>query len=1214
MKKIVYQLLIVLIMPFVICSQAYAQSEEKKEIRVEVNDKSYQLLLENNEELNELASGDARYYKAKVINDDEAFARLSLIDGMWRGTIYLQNKFYTIKMPVSTQVNRRSINEVLQTNTLDMTQVKQHWCKDSDANTSLSSVTELSTMIGFDDKRANILHQRATTSNYFTLRLALDHYYLEKYSDVNNAKNMAINTVNQIDGIYLKAFNLHVKLTSINVMNSQEDSLSTTREAEALLSEVRTKSIFTDFTTGVTSQLLTGRSMQDGVAGIAYTDTFCGNYNYGLSQDIQESVFLIMAHEIGHTFGARHDTQTNYNIMYPSISGSDTFTQKSKDEMNRALTSACIYEEEQVEVAIKASFEATPIKGNAPLSVNLDATPSKASGSESITRYAWNRSDDVTINNGVKNTTLFQTEGTYSISLEILDSAGKKATISKQIEVLKALETVPNAVTELSIIELNNIAKLEWKDNSDNELTFVVYRSGVELVKLSKNSTSYSDTSVEKGQTYVYEVYAQNSEGLSLASNSVSITLSAQECKVEAIRNLQASNVTTNSFDVSWSSVNEATAYIVSRWNGNAWSENETANLSYSFTNITNNNEYVRVRARKSCGDGVESNYITVTMLVNEDNLNAQSSIIVSPVNEASLESGVTTFTKESGSGVNRSYLYVGLAKGSREIYSNYMSADSVDIDLTAYSGKKIYVRLWRYVSSSWKYIDYTYSVKENIDVALETKASILSPKEGVVLLSQDIIFARDKEATNNKYFLYVGNSVGDSAIYAGYFNEVEVSVNVSSASSELIYVRLWSFVNDAWSFRDYTYQKAIEEVGEDTQELEIPVASFEADRYSGTNREGGDLYVLLDANSSSPWNGKSKITRLEWSTNDTIIASDEIKIGLLLSGAGEHNITLSAYNSAGDKHSVSKIFFVGDNNETNSTDVSTDTTSSSSLQSSSSEVSSLSSSSQISSSSSVSSQSNDSNSSVSSVSSVASISSATSVSSISSSSSSQINSSSSESSQVSSSSSSATNAADAKNNSLDETKTALVLSSDNNFEFIAKNDVTFTFNSAIKGATQFTLQLGSDIGKKDILEAYSSSPTLLVNTIESDLDYIHVTAWYLVDSSWQYETYILQLQQENSVKVTEEIFSIDLAIDTQYAVIGKENLTFNFDTNKSGVERYALQLGSDFGKNEYFDDSTQNSSISVSVINAQNSSVYATAWYLINNTWEYEVFEYRVK
>ena len=196
----------------------------------------------------------------------------------------------------------------------------------------------------------------------------------------------------------------------------------------------------------------------------------------------------------------------------------------------------------------------------------------------------------------------------------------------------------------------------------------------------------------------------------------------------------------------------------------------------------------------------------------------------------------------------------------------------------------------------------------------------------------------------------------------------------------------------------------------------------------------------------------------------------------------------------------------------------------------------------------------------------------------------------------------------------MDEAKTALVLSSDNNFEFIAKNDVTFTFNSAIKGATQFTLQLGSDIGKKDILEAYSSSPTLLVNTIESDLDYIHVTAWYLVDSSWQYETYILQLQQENSVKVTEEIFSIDLAIDTQYAVIGKENLTFNFDTNKSGVERYALQLGSDFGKNEYFDDSTQNSSISVSVINAQNSSVYATAWYLINNTWEYEVFEYRVK
>lgn len=68
---------------------------------------------------------------------------------------------------------------------------------------------------------------------------------------------------------------------------------------------------------------------------------------------------------------------------------------------------------------------------------------------------------------------------------------------------------------------------LNWRDNSDNEAAFQVERSpdGVawaEIAVLPPDSTTYTDATLETGQTYFYRVRAANEYGFSGYTNVAS--------------------------------------------------------------------------------------------------------------------------------------------------------------------------------------------------------------------------------------------------------------------------------------------------------------------------------------------------------------------------------------------------------------------------------------------------------------------------------------------------------------------------------------------------------------------------------------------------------------------------------------------------------------------------------------------------------------------
>ena len=102
------------------------------------------------------------------------------------------------------------------------------------------------------------------------------------------------------------------------------------------------------------AHLVTGRNLNSSVIGIAWLGALCSSYyGAGLSEDFSNDDYmltLVMAHEIGHNFGAPHDNQSGsacgYEpfgwIMNPYISSSlaDQFSACSKSTIGPEVSSA----------------------------------------------------------------------------------------------------------------------------------------------------------------------------------------------------------------------------------------------------------------------------------------------------------------------------------------------------------------------------------------------------------------------------------------------------------------------------------------------------------------------------------------------------------------------------------------------------------------------------------------------------------------------------------------------------------------------------------------------------------------------------------------------------------------------------------------------------------------------------------------------------------
>lgn len=217
---------------------------------------------------------------------------------------------------------------------------------------------------GLDEYRALVgsLKQAAEASGLagrLQVSAIADYEFYQYAGSAEAARSRIATLFNDVDGIYSAQVGIQIELAgTITVYQDPADPF-TSPDPSTLLDELgehrRSQSSLSS--TGVT-HLVTGRDLSGSTVGIAYLSALClSRYGASLSQGTASLVALIVAHEIGHNFGAPHDGEAAVSgqpanpcestprtfLMAPQLNGSDQFSQCSLTQMQPEIDAAtCI--------------------------------------------------------------------------------------------------------------------------------------------------------------------------------------------------------------------------------------------------------------------------------------------------------------------------------------------------------------------------------------------------------------------------------------------------------------------------------------------------------------------------------------------------------------------------------------------------------------------------------------------------------------------------------------------------------------------------------------------------------------------------------------------------------------------------------------------------------------------------------------------------------
>lgn len=168
--------------------------------------------------------------------------------------------------------------------------------------------------------------------------------------------------------------------------------------------------------------------------------------------------------------------------------------------------------------------------------------------------------------------------------------------------------TIPDEPTELKAKSNTSYPMIEltWKDNSDNELGFIIERNGAQIGDVGKNVTKYYDRSLAPNTKYYYRVRSYNEAGRSDHSNEVS---AAALSIPNPPSYLEDTVVSASKVTLTWSdnSDNEAGFKIERKAAGGIYSQIKTVGkdiTTYTDTGLSSDTlYYYRVRAYNNMGN-----------------------------------------------------------------------------------------------------------------------------------------------------------------------------------------------------------------------------------------------------------------------------------------------------------------------------------------------------------------------------------------------------------------------------------------------------------------------------------------------------------------------------------------------------------------------------------------------------------------------------------
>jgi Reprolysin (M12B) family zinc metalloprotease/Domain of unknown function DUF11 len=187
--------------------------------------------------------------------------------------------------------------------------------------------------------------------------------------------------LNIVEGIFSEQLGLLILATDVRLMPAGADPFTSTKGSTLLEQLGAYRSATPEVRARGLAHLMTGKNLDGTTAGIAYVRTVCdvergvsvSSRSYGTTISA-----LIMAHELGHNFGAVHDGEADTVcastgggfIMAPSVSGYSTFSQCSMNTMQPVIAAAdCVTSAEYADITVDAAVPSIAGEGGLPFTL-----------------------------------------------------------------------------------------------------------------------------------------------------------------------------------------------------------------------------------------------------------------------------------------------------------------------------------------------------------------------------------------------------------------------------------------------------------------------------------------------------------------------------------------------------------------------------------------------------------------------------------------------------------------------------------------------------------------------------------------------------------------------------------------------------------------------------------------------------------------------------
>lgn len=266
-----------------------------------------------------IRTGQTRIYRGSVVGKPNSWVRLTRIDGAWLGAIRTDDQLWLLD-PARDHPRLASAAATGNNGTLIFTYADIAGVQSMDFGGALPPPGALPIKPAPSSDAAPAPHTNASVSYYLGVSLVLDTEFQSKYGA--NAVSTAVAILNIVDGFYSAQVNTEVYPVVIKTLAS--DGTLTSADPQTLLQA------FTDWLgtspikiSGL-AHLFSGKNFDGNTIGIAWVGTLCSRrYGNGVDQTTFSAAgsAALVAHEMGHNYGANHDSDGNTCAASGNIMG-----------------------------------------------------------------------------------------------------------------------------------------------------------------------------------------------------------------------------------------------------------------------------------------------------------------------------------------------------------------------------------------------------------------------------------------------------------------------------------------------------------------------------------------------------------------------------------------------------------------------------------------------------------------------------------------------------------------------------------------------------------------------------------------------------------------------------------------------------------------------------------------------------------------------------